>query len=668
MAKPGLHTFTFLPQPTKADGTNWYPGGYPDYFKNLTNSDIYNHRIENLEELKEGVKVINQYCLPSHYLPQLVCLSYNPDINPFNLYFGSDLGFNFIGNGRPLMYFCDEESDLRLDGNRAIMGLPRKGIGNFSFAPPAGPTWALPNPRNVSGKNNGERSSHYDGLERIMVFNGVLAKLRDGRYNPNNTGIPADWVMPASYFAKENVAAKLTMNAYDAREDQWCGWTVNYYLWNYWNRLDRVKEMLEIDGLSNFYDPPIDLLASQNVQTSIKNNGVNLSLAKNGMNQIGTANFSSGGKKDHRWAFYYPDDVLMTEQVMPDGSKMIDPYGDGNPIQPYHISPGDIVVWGLYADTKDALMKKRLAGKSDSPHIGFATGAHKLLIRMQHEDPAKRAAFSGEKLIIELTVEPWKEKLTHSAFPYEIKPYMIRPWKWLDRVRPLYGDRENCFLSPDGTINTRQSRTLGQILPTEAQNPLINPSYPEWGRIWQVSLHPWSYIKEFKGSGYTVGDILIPERFGTEEAFVYNGSEAFAGRGNKGPNDYNWHAVRNFRITVEEVGPNTYKQNHSTFPSQLDGNSPDANLWLLNGTASRTVQNAVLEYSILSGTVGVPVCYESIEGNTNIDTFHNGCTMLCKFTRVLSYNAKYPVAGFLTYIGNMDGSKPGACQVGIPRV
>lgn len=658
MPKPPVHTFTYLPQPKKADGTNWYPGGLPDYFANLTNSDIYNHRIENLEELKNNVKVVNQYCLPSHYLPQLIALNYNPEWNPFNLFFGSDLGFDFIGNGRPLMYFCDEGSDLRLDGNRAIMGLPRKGVGNFSFAVPMGPTWALPNPRTVTGKNNAERSAHYDGIDRILVFNGVLSNLIAKRYNPNNTGIPADWVLDPNLFATFNNAAKITQNAYDARSNQWCGWTVQYYLWNYWNRLDRVKEMLEIDGIPDFYNPPIDLLASQNVQASIARSA-NLGLARNGMDKLGNGNFK-GGLKDHRWAFYYPDDVLMTEQVMPDGSKMIDPY-TGSPIQPYHISPGDIVVWGGYSATKESLKAGRLAGNSASPHIGFATGAHKLLIRMQHEDPAKRAAFTGEKLIIELTLEPWKEKLNHAVFPYEIQPYMIRPWKWLDRVRPLYGDRENCFLSPDGTINTRQSRTLGQILPTEAQNPLINPSYPEWGRIWQVSLHPWSYIKEFKGSGYTVGDILIPEAFGNEEGFNYDGE----GKGFP-PSDYDFHAVKDFKIMIDQIGQNTYKLNPSSFPFQSDANSPNANLWSLNGTASRTVENAILEYSIISGTVGVPRPYETIEGNTNMDTLRNGSSVLCKFTRLLGYKGVYPVDGFLTYIGNMDGSKPGACQVGIP--
>jgi hypothetical protein len=344
----------------------------------------------------------------------------------------------------------------------------------------------------------------------------------------------------------------------------------------------------------------------------------------------------------------------MKEQVMPDGSVISNPY---------HISPGDIVVWGGYSATKESLKENRLNGTSNSPHIGFATGAHKLLIRMKHEDPVRRAAFNGEKLIIELTVEPWKKKLQYAPFPYLIESDMIRPWRWLDRLRPFYGSRENCFLSPDGKIDTRQSRTLGQILPTEEQNPLINSDYPEWGRIWQVSNHPWSYIKEFKGSGYEVGDILIPDAFGNEEGFDYNGT----GKGID-PSNLDFHSVENFKIVVDQVGPNTYKRNASSAPStSKDPNRNDANLWELNGTEARTVQNAVLEYSIVSGAVGIPKPYETVEGNTNLDSLRNPCSFLSKFTRLLSYNANYPVEGFLTYIGNMDGSRPGACQVGIPQ-
>jgi hypothetical protein len=652
MPKDPIHTFQFLPAIKKTDGSNWYPGAFENAHKNVTNSNVFNHRIESIEEVKAGQKVVNQYCLPSHYLPQLVCLEYsaesNPEWNPFNLYFGEPLGFKFIGNGRPLMYICDEGSELRLDGNRGIAGISRV-IKGGAFPLSFGPNWAVPNPNTIPAAIRGKGGQkgdfmYYQGIDRITRFNND-SLWTTNVYNPDNTGIPSE--VNEYLLGKGGAPWKSEPDRLCFGYRFWCGDTVNYYVWSYWNRILEVKEKLLADNIPDFYSPPIKVSGNINVGSTSKS----FSGTSSAYSSMGPGNFSNSGSKDHRWAFYYPEDVLMKEQIMPDGTKMIDPYANNTVIQPYHISPGDIVFWcSATADVGRVQASKISGSGAPTTHIGFATGAHKLLIKMHHEDPVKRAAFSGEALILELTVEPWKEKLIHSVFPYTIRTDMIRPWKYLDRARPLFGPKGNNFLGPNGE-DSGQSRTYGHILPTSQQNPLINSSYPEWGNKYYVPLSPWSYIKEFRGSGYTQGDILVPKDFGTEVGFNYTGGKT--GRGaNYDLAKYDLHAVANFRLQVDSVGPNTYK----TAAGVETG-------------AATTVQSSVLTYTVLGGTVGVPTCYETIEGNTNMNQSSNGGSMFCKFTRSLHTGIEdnAPCAAFMTYIGNIDGSKPGVCQIGIPR-
>jgi hypothetical protein len=647
MARDPIHTFQFLPAIKKPNGSNWYPGAFESEHKNVTNSNVFNHRIEFFEEVKNGQKVVNQYCLPSRYLPQLVTLEYGPQFNSFDIFFNDVMGFKYIGNGRPLMYICDEGSELRLDGNRGIAGISRVirdgWCGPISF----GPNWAIPNPNSIPAAIRGKKGPsgdfmYYQGIDRITRF----AKdpvWTTNAYNPNNTGIPSSVTLLGAGGAPWKPEPNRLCFGYR----YWCGDTVDYYLWSYWNRILEVREKLLENGIPDFYSPPIGPSDNINVHATSK---VNWGSSSNIYTAIGPGNFGNGGSKDHRWAFYFPEDVLMKEQIMPDGSKMIDPFSL-SPIQPYHLSPGDIAVWTNGTPTVAETQASKIGkGSPRCTHTGFVTGAHKLLIKMHHEDPAKRAAFNGEALILELTLEPWKEKINHSVFPYPIRTDMVRPWKYLDRKRPLFGPKGNNLLGPNGE-DSGQSRTHGHILPTAGQNPLINSSYPEWGNKYYVALTPWSYIKEFKGSGYAQGDILVPKDFGNEVGFDYAGSRT--GRGaNYNLSRYDLHAVANFRLQVNSVGPNTYK-------AAADVTTGEA----------KTVQNSVLTYTVLGGTVGVPTCYETIEGNTNMAQSANGGSMFCKFTRSLHTDIEdnNNCVAFVTYVGNMDGSKPGVCQIGIPR-
>ena len=239
MPRDPIHTFQFLPAIKKTDGSNWYPGAFESAHKNVKNSDVFNHRIESIEEVKGGQKVVNQYCLPSRYLPQLVTLEYGPQFNSFDIFFNDVMGFKYIGNGRPLMYICDEGSELRLDGNRGIAGISRTLKDGGAFPLSFGPNWAVPNPDSIPAAIRGKAGKngdfmYYQGIDRISRFYGD-ALWTTNVYNPNNTGIPSS-VNENLLTAAKGALWKPEINRLCFGYRYWCGDTVSYYLWSYWNQ------------------------------------------------------------------------------------------------------------------------------------------------------------------------------------------------------------------------------------------------------------------------------------------------------------------------------------------------------------------------------------------------------------------------------------------------
>ena len=416
---------------------------------------------------------------------------------------------------------------------------------------------------------------------------------------------------------------------------------------------------------------------------------------------------------DQRFAFYFREDILLPFQDLPDGSiwkNSLNQY-----VKPYHIHPGDFVLFpSSYSDlpggdqVKESKWKSTLQGYKkgdptlDTGHVACCTGSHKLLIKMKHENEAKQTAWEAGgnvPLILELTVDPYKYSYMNNGeghYPWEIingrwqlawpitktmsltpeegaNFVSIRPFVLWDRARPFYpGNGLPAYGLGNGiTINgvqTEQSRYYGQSLPTEQQNPwLVGNTTPEeriYGRKWARQGEHMPLCGILRGSGYEVGDILIfdkakndelcAEQFNltNPEGALYKFSYAY---------QTIEHQVNNLKIEITSTGNHIVKNNYIILDNAERG---VYGVWGNNSLMSKTeLQNGVLDFNIISGTIGVPISIETVEGNTNlVGTGRTGGVHTNKFSRELT-GYRRPIILFGTYIGNINGTLPSPCYL-----
>jgi hypothetical protein len=341
-------------------------------------------------------------------------------------------------------------------------------------------------------------------------------------------------------------------------------------------------------------------------------------------------------------------------------------------------------------------------GHLDTGHVCSCTGSHKLLIRMKHEDPARQTAWEAGgnvPLVLELTVDPYKYSYMNNGeghYPWEIiggrwqlawpisktmslapeegaNFVSLRPFVLWDRSRPFYpGNGLPAYGLANGItfsgVRTEMSRFYGQSLPTEQQNPwLVGNATAEqriYGRKWARQGEHQPLCGNLRGSGYEVGDILIFDRAKNDELCAKQFNLTVRS------NDfYNFsdpyrtieHQVDNLKIEITSLTNHIVKNNYITLDMAEKGSGGAWNNSSLMGTTE--LQNGVLDFTIVSGTVGVPVAIETIEGNTNlVGKGRTGGVHTNKFSRELTGYDR-PIMLFGTYVGNINGTFASPCYL-----
>ena len=342
-------------------------------------------------------------------------------------------------------------------------------------------------------------------------------------------------------------------------------------------------------------------------------------------------------------------------------------------------------------------------GVYDTGHVACCTGSHKLLIKMKHENEARQTAWEAEgnvPLILELTVDPYKYSYMNNGeghYPWEIingrwqlawpitktmslapeegaSFVSIRPFVLWDKSRPLYpGNGLPAYGLENGItfsgVKTEESRFYGQSLPTEEQNPwLVGNATAEqriYGRKWARQGKHVPLCGILRGSGYEVGDVLVFDKAKSDEACQYNCNLTVRNENllYTFSDAYTTieHQVNNLKIEITSTGNHIVKKYFDRLEHTERGQQ---GTWSHNHLMATTeLQNGVLDFNIISGTVGVPISIETVEGNTNlVGKGRTGGVHTNKFSRELTGYDR-PIVLFLTYVGNINGTFPSPCYL-----